>query len=249
MRTLIIPDIHCMYAEAEAIISSVKHDKVILLGDYFDRYDNDPTLTTKVAKWLKESLKKENRVHLLGNHELWYCSGNDEVICSGNTQTKYQSIRQVGIDWNKFVLHAWVGGWLVTHAGLTAKYYIKYGLEKPISEFIEQESADAKKSLLSGKTHRLFSVSHLRGGMSDVAGTLWCDIREFRAIRNLNQIFGHSHSDLPEKIVLTNPNYDGSQDKKWEYDSINWCIDCAGWYALYDGKNMTVHDSMKGVPS
>jgi predicted MPP superfamily phosphohydrolase len=125
-KILVIPDIHCMFAEAEAIISHEKPEQVIFLGDYFDRYDSEPTLTTKVARWLKGSLEQKNRVHLLGNHELWYATGNELMICSGNTELKFQAIRHEKIHWDKFKLHHWMNDWLITHAGLSKRYYDEY---------------------------------------------------------------------------------------------------------------------------
>lgn len=224
MKTVIIPDIHCMFAEAEEIISKENPDQVIFIGDYFDRCDDDPSLTTKVARWLKDSLKKENRIHLLGNHELWYCSGNDLMACSGNTEQKYQVIRREQMPWNEFHLHCWLDDWLVTHAGLSNLYYKEYSHDLPVGQFIETESSEAKNSILRGEYHRLFSVSFLRGGNSDVSGTLWCDINEFEPIKGLKQIFGHTHQRNEFKKI----------------DDENYCIDCAGWYAVYENKVMAI---------
>jgi hypothetical protein len=52
-----------------------------------------PAIPAKVADWLKLSVVEKNRIHLLGNHELFYVSGNDMMKCSGNTQTNFQTIK------------------------------------------------------------------------------------------------------------------------------------------------------------
>jgi hypothetical protein len=56
---------------------------------------------------------------------------------------------------------------------------MKHGKGMSLKNFIKQESNNAMKNLLNGKYHKLFSASFMRGGNSDVAGTLWCDLNEF----------------------------------------------------------------------
>jgi hypothetical protein len=205
-----------MYEEAEAIIFKEKPDMIIFLGDYFDKFDCEPTITTKVARWLKGSICKSNRVHLLGNHELFYASGNEQLKCSGNTGLKFQTIAHENIDWSKFKLYHWMDDWLCTHAGFSNTFYNEFRLKgQSPEEFIEQDSKQAMDCLLKGEHHRLFAASFVRGGDSDKCGTLWCDIVEFEPIPRLKQIFGHSNVEEP----------------KW-IDKSNICMDANGYYLL-----------------
>ena len=55
---LVIPDIHEKHDVAEAIIKKTKPDTTILLGDYFDDFDNDAQKIKDTARWLNKSLKK-----------------------------------------------------------------------------------------------------------------------------------------------------------------------------------------------
>src|SRR3990167_9857683 len=115
MKTVIIPDIHTKFFEAENIIDFEQPDKIVFLGDYFDAFDDSLEKTQQVTLWLKESMEKENRVHLLGNHDLSYM-GNPDFRCSGFSEGKLYVIKKVDVDLTKLKLFYYVDGWLCTHA-------------------------------------------------------------------------------------------------------------------------------------
>jgi predicted secreted acid phosphatase len=63
---MIISDLHNRIDWVEPALSSLQYNKVIFLGDYFDDFDDTVEDTKKVAKWLKQSVPKPDRIHLCG---------------------------------------------------------------------------------------------------------------------------------------------------------------------------------------
>ena len=189
MRTLIIPDIHTNFVLADKIITQEKPDNIVFLGDYFDCYDDSLDITEKTAFWLKESLKKENRIHLLGNHDLSYL---DPVFaCSGFTEDKSLVIQKTGLNLSELVHYCWVGDFLCTHAGLSNKFYQKYSRGLSVNDFLQKYSMDKNLRTV------LYDCSPARGGIDEFAGIVWCDYNiDFVDIPNIKQIFGHTRGNL-----------------------------------------------------
>jgi len=97
MKIMIIPDIHTKFGIAETIIERENPDNVVFLGDYFDSFDDSLEVTEQTALWLKDSLEKKNRIHLLGNHDLSYLYP-DTHPCSGYSVGKLWTIKKVNVD-------------------------------------------------------------------------------------------------------------------------------------------------------
>lgn len=221
MKTLILPDIHNNWFNAEEVIDKENPNKIIFLGDYFDSFDDGSTeKCEQTAQWLKESLKKSKRVHLIGNHDLAYAT-NGEFLCSGWNGAKQFVINNiVKIPWKKIKYFAWQEGWLFTHAGLTDKFFKAYSEhgETP-REFLSRYSIDKdlKKTL--------WACSNMRGGQDLFSGIFWCDLEEFENIKFTKQMFGHSARDTPTYVKESEKN-------QW------YCIDTYGKYyaILEDGK-------------
>src|SRR5690606_22035145 len=81
MTTLVLPDVHNHFAEAEAQIARHPADRIVFLGDYFDSFDDTPAMAAATAEWLKDSLAKPDRLHLWGNHDLWHRFPRNPQIC------------------------------------------------------------------------------------------------------------------------------------------------------------------------
>ena len=123
-KTIIIPDIHNDYFTAEKIIKKENPDKIIFLGDYFDDFDDTVKDSENTAKWLVKSLKQENRIHLIGNHDLSYMTDNSNLKCMGYRTDKHKAIKKHSIDWNKLKMHYWIDDkWLCTHAGFSNNFF------------------------------------------------------------------------------------------------------------------------------
>lgn len=212
-RTLIIPDIHTRFGLAEAIIEKEKCDEVVFLGDYFDSFGDNYEIAHQTAEWLKESMQKENRIHLIGNHDLSYADPQRHM-CAGYEATKDHAIAKVGIVWEQLWRWVWIDDWLLTHAGLSNEFYKMYSKDnEDIQKFLSRMYYEKETE------ETLYSVSAFRGGYDPSAGILWCDWREFEEIPKLKQMFGHTVGDIVR------------------HRNNNYCIDTAlNNYAVYDHK-------------
>lgn len=183
-KTLILPDLHTRFDIAEQVIDEVEHDSIIFLGDYFDNFDDSPKVAHHTALWLKDSLKKQNRIHLIGNHDISYMT-NGRHPCSGWDGLKQMYVNRVEIDWSQLKPYCWVDYWLCTHSGLTNEFYNACNVEHLSTESFLQYMIDRNSD-------RLMDCSNYRGGIDAHSGIFWCDYSEFKDVPNLNQIFGHT---------------------------------------------------------
>lgn len=208
-RTLIIPDIHLRWQEAEEIIGKVKHDKVLFLGDYFDDFGDNPEMIENTCNWLEGSVKKPNRIHLFGNHDVHYAFVYRTLVCSGYEQWKYFIIHDTlpsetweALKWY-YVLD---NTWLVSHAGLhrfnLPEKISKLADDRPtflseIAKYLDEEIKNAFRSAANNQPSWVLNAGFSRGGSQRVGGITWCDFeREFHPIRGLNQIVGHTPQGL-----------------------------------------------------
>lgn len=227
MKTLIIPDIHDKIDVVDTIIEKEPSDQIVFLGDYFDSYNEDVDSCQKTALWLKKSLKHENRIHLIGNHDLSYIS-NGKFPCSGFNNFKLWAINKVLTteDWDKLYFHTWVDKWLCTHAGLSNNFYQEYFDNRNVIDFMNEESKIALDSIKSGFYHKFFFCSQARGGWDGHAGIVWCDYDEFEPVLTVNQIFGHTRGVIRQKM---------------SYMSTNYCIDTfLNNYAVHENGKMEI---------
>ena len=122
MKYLILPDIHNRWEIAEKIIKSVKPDKTIFLGDYFDDFGDNPHIIADVADWFHHSVNQKDRIHLCGNHDLHYWfKDNKDMPCSGYEQFKSITINDFVTkqDWEKLkFFYILDNKWLLSHAGV-----------------------------------------------------------------------------------------------------------------------------------
>ncbi len=184
MTTLIIPDVHNKHRVAQRIIDSEKHDRVVLLGDYFDDFGDNPTHVQHTAEWLKACPHEK----LMGNHDLPYRWPNNHALtCSGFSHPKSFAINSVmnAADWEKMGIYTYVDSWLLSHAGFAPEmiYY------QP--DVMKQAAVECLYAASHHKDHSWLHVSRVRGGLYKVAGPFWQDWREV-AVTEQNQLFGHT---------------------------------------------------------
>lgn len=233
VKIIIISDIHNNYLTAEKIIEKENPDKIIFLGDYFDDFDDTVQDAINTAKWLTKSLKIENRVHLIGNHDLSYMTDNPDLKCSGYTEEKHTVIKKQSIPWNTLKMYYWLDEkWLCTHAGMSNLFVKQHRTKK--SDSIQQVLDVSQKDLEHiddvNYAHSFFQIGFCRGGSSAVGGPLWCDYTEFAPIPGINQIFGHTRGDFVR--------YNGT--KNLEY----YCIDTSlNHYAVYQNHVMKIKET------
>lgn len=216
MRILILSDLHLRHHAAEELISKVEHDKVIFLGDYFDQFNDSPIQNQEAAQWLKESLTKENRIHLWGNHDIHY-GLSSQFACSGYEQPKDYAINQVmqAEDWKKLKFWHYEDGFFFSHGGF--KYQLFKGIcsrqhfstnlvnntPEKVLEVLNAEWMYAANQLAGNMWPVLLAPGMSRGGDFQHGGLLWCDVNEFHPIPNFNQVFGHTPVRIPCFLYTT----------------------------------------------
>ncbi|MGB9030556.1 MAG: metallophosphoesterase, partial [Acidobacteriaceae bacterium] len=95
MKTLIIPDIHNKIEIADWIVGAEPADVVVYLGDYFDDFGDGPEDARRVAEWLNRTALRDDRVCLIGNHDVPYLfpATLKHTMCSGWSVAKAQAIK------------------------------------------------------------------------------------------------------------------------------------------------------------
>lgn len=204
--TLIIPDLHHRWRQAEKIITAVGADEVLFLGDYFDDFNDDINMVRETSEWLVDSVKKPNRTHLYGNHDIQYGFAYSSFQCSGYTQWKYFIIHDMvpRETWDKLkYFHILDNTWLLSHGGLHNHCVpndikkLRIGTDKKyivtIGEYLDKEIVKAFQNAANHKGSWVFNAGHARGGFQRVGGITWCDYdREFFPLMGINQIVGHT---------------------------------------------------------
>ncbi len=237
MKTIIIPDLHNRVDFVEPALSSPAlqpYDRVVFLGDIFDDFHDTLQDAANSAMWLKQSLHKPNRIHLLGTHDIWYrFPDNQFVIASGNTEQKANTINHIltGKDWNLMTPYHYEQDFLITHAGVHhylieqyvlnnkrvfAKYIIGGNVQLGTREIIDRVIKPATDSALidvkNNTPNSWFEAGFARFGTQKVGGITWLDWRqEFQPIPGINQIVGHTTLRKPEERIAEN--------------SKNYCLD------------------------
>jgi predicted phosphodiesterase len=217
MKTLAIPDIHTFYPKAQRIIEKfyADVDKIVLLGDYFDEWNDTIRLNYETAKWILEKLDDPKMVCLMGNHEMGYRFPTiPNAKCSGWTREKALEINKFlkQSDWEKIKFLYFHNKYYFSHAGMDSTWAchpINGCSETYVNSLIE----DGIVKLKAGDDPLVFAAGQSRGGWAKVGGIIWNDFtRDFKPIENINQVFGHTPAPKPRNVSWVN--------------SDNWCIDC-----------------------
>ena len=193
-KTMIIPDIHTDFSTAELLIKKEEPDRIIFLGDYFDAHDETEQDTNETAKWLVKSLQKDNRIHLIGNHDLSYMTMNPRLKCSGFSEHKKFIIDKYNIPWEQLRPYCFVGNYLCTHAGVSKQFFEQYA-KTGIIEFMLESDDELEHIDDIFYSYKFFQIGRSRGGTAENGGILWCDYGEFTDIPGIMQIFGHTPAD------------------------------------------------------
>ncbi|NBX75212.1 MAG: hypothetical protein EBQ92_01495 [Proteobacteria bacterium] len=205
-KIIVIGDIHNHWVEAEEIASLYdKTHRVIFTGDYFDDFGDTAEDARQTAKWLKESLDKPNRIHLMGNHDINYsylnfvkdANGNLQNIynCSGYDTKKDYVINEVMTesDWDKIKFAHFENGWWFSHAGFHPHWF-EHPVKGMSNDAILDKLAKATDDYLNRTWNETIgAVGRCRGGMQKVGGILWLDSqREATLVSNFKQVYGHT---------------------------------------------------------
>lgn len=195
--TLVIPDIHNRVDWIEEFIIQQNPVETIFLGDYFDDFGDQDRNIIKAATWLKQSLEKPNRIHLLGNHDIAYLftRHSTRFCCSGWQFYKQQIIDDIlGKDWYKQCkLFTIKNGYCLSHAGFHI-YNLGFTPSFDDIQVLEEICYNAILHAEHGTMDKLFEVGQTRGAYGGVGGITWMDWYDFKDIQGFPQIVGHTPS-------------------------------------------------------
>jgi hypothetical protein len=253
MNIIAIGDIHNHWVEAEEVASLYdKTHKVIFLGDYFDDFGDTAQDAIQTAQWLKESLDKPNRIHLMGNHDINYSylnykkdsNGSLQNIydCSGYDIKKDDAINRIMTesDWDKIKFAHFEYGFWFSHGGFH-KHWFEHPIKGMDNDYILEKLAKATDDYLNRTWNEYIgAVGRCRGGMQKVGGILWLDdYREAENIPNFKQVYGHTPT--MGKISI-HTDYDIKH-------SFNVNIDCGLMQVLEIGDDGTFNTIDTGLPN
>lgn len=271
-KVLILPDVHNRWEKAEKIISLVKPDKTVFLGDAFDDFNDDPHIIADTADWFHHSIHQKDRVHICGNHDLHYRFGENRGLrCSGFDQFKLIAINDFvkKEDWEKLVFfHVLNDKWLLSHGGVhpswinpqhfqatkISQYTLKYVVGR-----LKNDSVDCIRKLSAGKHHWFAMPGFTRSYNSPYYGGItWCDWnKEFHPIRGINQIVGHTPNHYLNwsyvgaggtraECLYINGGYTFEDSKLSNDASYNLCLDSqpgSRFYAIYENGKLEIIDT------
>lgn len=226
---LVIPDIHNRTMWAEGLCAKYPEHLKVFLGDYFDNYGDSPEDASRTAKWLKLSLSQQNRIHLLGNHDLPYVFPSRHTMCPGWTNEKHRAVEKILTisDWSRCKAFHRVkrpegqNDILLSHAGFTvanafgipdSRDVASNGRLKHLREFSPEEymahlSQNAHACLIElyhGGYHPWMEQGW-RMGKPEAAGPFWVDINHLHPmLPGFDQIVGHSQVMSPLRQHVPN---------------------------------------------
>ena len=215
MKTLVFSDIHHRHKTVQRIIDSVEHDNVILLGDYFDAFNDTVEEAAETATWLKEHVLHNSKiVALIGNHDASYIwKDNHYLRCSGYSDEKSAAINNIlnDSDMSKFKPYHIEHNHVFSHAGLSNAWW------KVFSEKSTQNENESKlqyfdrvmkyyvnidiEKAKNNNDAPLFNAGWDRGGIQRDGGINWVDWENFAPINGVNQILGHTTHSCPQICI------------------------------------------------
>lgn len=191
MIHLIVPDIHNKINIADMALKRYPHDHAWFLGDYFDDFHDSAEEIVSVAGWVKQKLQDHHTTLLLGNHDYHYWKPFLQK-CSGYTERKYNAIRAIlsEVDFEKMRTHAWVDGWLLSHAGYSNHY------AHPVKGLTPEVTIELDRKMRANhdarKLPELFWCGQDRYGNNPHSGIIWQDWFTAKKVPGVNQIVGHT---------------------------------------------------------
>ena len=214
MTTIIISDLHNKVIWIEPGLEKLKekynYDEVVFLGDYFDNFGDTAFEAGGTANWLRQSIIKPDRIHLLGNHDIPYMfPHNDSLWCPGFNQYKCKVIRETleGM-WQYFKPAYHTQGYLLSHAGFHPMLETHPINGVPSLDALVESANKGLEHLKTGLPHPLFMAGS-RMGEPYIGGITWADWNdEFICLDGVNQIVGHTpHDKVRTKSSDTSINH------------------------------------------
>lgn len=228
-RTLIVPGVYTHFEDVEVIIASRKPDKVVFLGDYFS-WGNSAQSNIETAKWLHESLKDTSRLHLIGDQDIGLSHALPvPALCQDpDTPAAVNSV-MTELDWAFMHIHAWLGKYLLTHAGISVSLLprsLRRAGPADLFYFLKDSEEEAWDEMLAGNTHWLHKA-------------VWGSqpLIKFKSLPLMPQIFGHFKFREPLRLSSAGVDNVCIGTFHTEFVGPAYC----GWY---DGKQLQIISSL-----
>ena len=227
MTTLVVGDVHL---KSSAILPLVDDaiaargvSRAVFVGDYCDDWDATPERFERevslLVDWTSARRADGLAVDLLfGNHDFQYLLGGQGP---GTLLDESRFVRETLFPLGLRIATT-VDGWLVTHAGLAARWV---ALRLPAFEGAEG-AADALNALLDDGSHSalraLYEAGAGRGGRG-VPGPLWADRTELEldAVPGIGQIVGHSPVRSAHSTKAAAVDAGGERPALWFCDTFS----------------------------
>lgn len=220
MKTLVIPDVHENIDAVKKILAT-GYDRVVFLGDWFDRFPTQPGDLLATVEWLEANIGREEFTFLYGNHDMPYAFAHEDLQCSGHQyQHRGPICRALQSERARcaFKLTTLVDGWRLSHAGFAPQH---------ASGDIDLRCELTIAALRDGRLLNLLQAGDSRGGSADIGGCTWLDWDcEFQPVDGIKQIVGHTKG----------------KDIRWQGKNV--CLDTGlrHFGVIEDGK-FTVHET------
>lgn len=253
MNIIVIGDIHNHSVEAEEIASLYeKTHKIIFVGDYFDDFGDTDADAERTAVWLKRSINRPNRIHLMGNHDINYSylnykkdfNDNLQLIysCSGYDLKKDRAINRAMTvsDWDKIKFAHFENGFWFSHGGLHPHWF-----EHPIRGMSNEHILERLERINYNYSNRtwdeiLGAIGFCRGGKERVGGILWLDDdKETQLVSGFKQVYGHTPT-MDRIRIWGDPNIK---------NAVNINVDCGLTQVLEISRNGTYKTIETGFPN
>jgi hypothetical protein len=221
MKTIIIPDVHERLDFLKAIMSFVeKDDRIIMLGDLLDSFDNTPDLyfIENFFGYIEDNItSRHNTTMLFGNHDLPYsiydASPRYFLVSGYKPETRHYITKTVPHEfWEKFKLYTTIETkrkkYFISHAG-----FHRDKLASDDKATINNIDKNCKTAICNmfqtGTSHEILRAGYARCGEFPFGGLVWLDWnKEFSPIANINQIVGHtSNRSFRAKCTSNSENY------------------------------------------
>ena len=206
-RILVISDIHNRHAKVQKLLETVEYDRCIMLGDFFDDFNDFPEDVRQTALWLRDTVIPNKKITILtGNHcQSYIYSFNPNAWCTGFTKEKHAAIFSV-LDYDTFRANfKWFHveqGFLFSHAGVTNKVWKEIQRMEPegtaLFDVLHRWVDKSDNGIRTLTAMPLFEAGWSRGGRQANGGMTWADWSEFGPISGVNQIVGHTPHKVPE---------------------------------------------------
>ena len=192
---LVSGDTHGNHSRLKAFLQYKPEEEHILTGDLMDSY----VATDEGIIETFQLFQKSNALATWSNHDCVYlknCPG--QLMCSGH---RYNPAFGHLINGSKDKYRGSFirDGYLITHAGVVEEIGSRFSDLESLSEYINTEIDKIvynPEIWVESPLSDVFNISTRRGGYHKYGGPLWADYRSEWYDYRINQVFGHSHSDL-----------------------------------------------------